>query len=107
MFYDPFFGTKKCSEKGNKFEVWFFSEISPKIAKLPPLLLDNPILDKHKRKEYIIVLSGAFLPTYKLVNRVPWYHGTSWYHRTMEFGTSQLFLFSFHGTTSARPLHHV
>ena len=56
MFHEPFFGTKKCSEKGNKFDVWFFRELSPKTAKLPPLLLDNPILDKHKRKEYLVLL---------------------------------------------------
>ena len=60
MFYEPFFGTKSGSEKGSKFDVWFFRELSSKIAQLPPLLLHNPILHKHKRKEYI-VLSLQFM----------------------------------------------
>ncbi len=30
-------------------------EILPKIARLPPLLLDNPILNKHKRKVYLVL----------------------------------------------------
>ena len=60
MFYEPFFGTKSGSEKGSKFDVWYFRELSSKIAQLPPLLLHNPILHKHKRKEYI-VLSLQFM----------------------------------------------
>ncbi len=60
MFNEPFFGMKSGSEKGSIFKACFFRELLSKIAKLPPVLLDNPILHKHKRKE-CIVLSQQFM----------------------------------------------
>ncbi len=55
-----FSGRKGAQKKVTNSNFWFFRELSPKIAQLPPLLLDNSILHKENRKIFA-VLSQQFM----------------------------------------------